>query len=54
MIIGAAFAGVATAQLGAVTVLTIDAVGYIAGGLFALTALATGAARFGHKELTTS
>jgi hypothetical protein len=34
-------------------VLTIDAVGYIAGGLFALMAMATGAARLGRKELST-
>ena len=53
MIIGAAFAGIATARLGAVAVLTIDAVGYIAGGLFALMAMATGAARLGRKELST-
>jgi MFS family permease len=51
MIIGAAFAGVATARLGAVAVLTIDAVGYIAGGLFALVALATGAAHNKPKDL---
>ena len=50
MIIGAAFAGIATARLGAVAVLTIDAVGYIAGGLFALMAMATGAARLGRKN----
>jgi MFS family permease len=51
MIIGAAFAGVATARLGAVAVLTIDAVGYIAAGAFALMALATGTTRIARKEL---
>jgi MFS family permease len=44
MIIGAAIAGLATERLGAVAVLTIDSLGYVAGGALALRALATGAA----------
>jgi MFS family permease len=50
MIGGAAIAGLATERLGAVTVLTIDSLGYVAGGVFALRALATGATRLGRKE----
>jgi MFS family permease len=54
MIGGAAFAGLATERLGAVTVLTIDSLGYIAGGAFALKTLTTQvAARFGGKEPST-
>lgn len=49
MIGGAAIAGLATARLGAVTMLTIDSLGYVAGGAFALRALATGAARLAHR-----
>jgi Na+/melibiose symporter-like transporter len=44
MIGGAVLAGLATEPLGAVAVLTIDSLGYIAGGVFALRALAAGAA----------
>ena len=54
MIGGAAIAGLATERLGAVTVLTIDSLGYVAGGVFALRALATGAARIGRKAPSTS
>jgi MFS family permease len=43
MIGGAAIAGLATERLGAVAVLTIDSLGYAAGGVFALGAVATGA-----------
>ncbi len=43
MIAGALIAGVATPRLGAVTVLTLDSLGYIGGGLFALRALGTSA-----------
>ncbi len=43
MIGGAAVAGLVTEWLGAVAVLTIDSLGYIAGGAFALRMLATGA-----------
>jgi hypothetical protein len=50
MISGAAFAGLATDRLGAVTVLTIDSLGYAAGGAVALCTLATKAARFGREE----
>jgi Na+/melibiose symporter-like transporter len=50
MIGGAAFAGLATDRLGAVTVLTIDSLGYAAGGAFALWTLATGAAYLGREE----
>jgi MFS family permease len=51
MIVGAAIAGFATERLGAVAVLTIDSLGYIAGGAFALWALATGAAkRIGREQ----
>ena len=50
MIGGAAIAGLATERLGAVAVLTIDSLGYVAGGVFALRALATGATRLGRKE----
>jgi MFS family permease len=49
MIAGAAIAGLATARLGAVAMLTLDSLGYVAGGAFALRALATGAARLGRK-----
>jgi MFS family permease len=53
MIVGAVFAGLATARLGAVAVLTIDSLGYVAGGVFALRALAAGATtRLGRKEPT--
>jgi MFS family permease len=45
MIGGAAIAGLARERLGAVAVLTIDSLGYVAGGVFALGALATGATR---------
>ena len=50
MIGGAAIAGLATERLGAVAVLTIDSLGYVAGGAFALRALATGATRLGRRE----
>jgi hypothetical protein len=51
MIFGAAIAGLATARLGAVAVLTIDSLGYVVGGAFALRALATGTAtRLGRRE----
>ena len=51
MIGGAAVAGLATERLGAVAVLTIDSLGYVAAGAFALRALTTGAAaRLGRKE----
>jgi MFS family permease len=50
MIGGAAIAGLATERLGAVAVLTIDSLGYVAGGAFALSSLAIGAARLGVKE----
>ena len=50
MIGGAAIAGLATERLGAVTVLTIDSLGYVAGGVFALRALTTGATRLGRRE----
>jgi MFS family permease len=54
MIAGAAIAGVATERLGAVAVLTIDSLGYIAGGAFALRTLATEAAtRLGRKQPST-
>ncbi len=54
MIVGAAIAGVATERFGAVTVLTIDSLGYVAGGAFALWSLATGPARhLGCKESST-
>ena len=53
MIAGAAIAGLATERLGAVVVLSIDSLGYAAGGVFALCALATGAARYGRKEPST-
>jgi hypothetical protein len=53
MIGGAAIAGLATERLGAVAVHTIDSLGYVAGGAFALRALATGAARLGRKEAST-
>jgi MFS family permease len=53
MISGAAIAGLATERLGAVAVLTIDSLGYIAGGAYALRALATGVARRGREELST-
>jgi MFS family permease len=45
MIGGAAIAGLATERLGAVTILTIDAFGYIAGGVLALITLAKNGAR---------
>jgi hypothetical protein len=54
MIGGATFAGLATERLGAVAVLTIDSLGYAAGGAFAPTALATGAAGLRRKEPSTS
>ncbi len=51
MIVGAAIAGVATERLGAVAVLTIDSLGYVAAGAFALRTVGTGAtARLGRKE----
>src|SRR5829696_4463470 len=54
MIGGAAIAGLATERLGAVTVLTIDSLGYIAGGAFALKTLTTQvAARLGGNEPST-
>ncbi|MDP9367859.1 MAG: MFS transporter [Chloroflexota bacterium] len=54
MIGGAAIAGLATERLGAVAVLTIDSLGYVAGGAFALRTLGTGAAtRRGRKEPST-
>jgi MFS family permease len=52
MIVGAVIAGLATERLGAVTVLTIDSLGYAAGGAFALWTLATGGARIGREELS--
>jgi MFS family permease len=54
MIIGAAFAGLATARLGAVAILTIDAVGYIAAGAFALVAVSGYATRRRRAELSAS
>ena len=42
MILGAAIAGVALEWLGAVAVLTVDSLGYIAGGVFALWSLGMG------------
>ncbi len=54
MIGGAAVAGLATERLGAVAVLTIDSLGYVAGGAFALRTLGTGAVtRRGRKEPST-
>jgi MFS family permease len=54
MIGGAAIAGLATERLGAVAVLTIDSLGYVAGGAFALRMLATEAAtRLRRKEPST-
>jgi MFS family permease len=51
MIVGAAIAGVATEWLGAVAVLTIDSLAYVAAGLFALRTLRAAAARrIGHKQ----
>ncbi|CAA9563928.1 MAG: Uncharacterized MFS-type transporter [uncultured Thermomicrobiales bacterium] len=44
MIVGAAVAGLATERLGAVAVLTVDSLAYIAAGAFALRTLATRAA----------
>jgi Na+/melibiose symporter-like transporter len=53
MIVGAAIAGLATERFGSVAVLTIDSLGYVAGGVFALRTLATGAAtRLGRTEPT--
>jgi Na+/melibiose symporter-like transporter len=52
MIAGASIAGLATERFGAVAVLTIDSLGYVAGGVFALMALTTGAARLGRKGLS--
>ena len=43
MIAGAAIAGVATERLGAVAVLTIDSLAYVAAGVFALRTLGSGA-----------
>lgn len=55
MIAGAAVAGLATPRLGAVAVLTIDSLGYIAGGIFALQPLTPAAlARFKRDRPTTS
>jgi MFS family permease len=54
MIIGAAFAGMATERIGAVAILTIDAVGYIAAGLFALVAVSSGVSGFERKEVAAS
>jgi hypothetical protein len=45
MIAGAVFAGFAMKQFSAVTVLTIDGLGYLFAGLYALRALMSGAAR---------
>ncbi|HEV2109233.1 MAG TPA: MFS transporter, partial [Thermomicrobiales bacterium] len=42
MIVGAAIAGAATERLGAVAVLTIDSLAYVAAGAFALKMLGTG------------
>ncbi len=51
MIVGAVIAGLATARLGAVAVLTIDSLAYIAAGAFALRTLAPGAAtHLGRQE----
>lgn len=51
MIVGAAIAGAATERLGAVAVLTIDSIAYVAAGLFALRTLASGVAtRIGRQE----
>jgi hypothetical protein len=50
MIGGAALAGFATARLGAVAVLTIDGLAYVAAGAFALRTLGTGAARSGREQ----
>lgn len=50
MIVGAAIAGLATERLGAVAVLTIDSLAYIAGGVFALRTLSAGATRFARRE----
>jgi MFS family permease len=51
MIVGAAIAGAATERLGAVAVLTIDSLAYVAAGAFALRALGTGAAaRIGREQ----
>lgn len=44
MIVGALIAGIATERLGAVAVLTIDSIAYVAAGLFALRTLANGVA----------
>ena len=52
MIVGASIAGLATERFGAVAVLTIDSLGYVGGGVFALMALTTGAARLGRKGLS--
>jgi MFS family permease len=52
MIAGASIAGLATERFGAVAVLTIDSLGYVAGGVFGLMALTTGAARLGRKGLS--
>ena len=40
MVVGALIAGVATERIGAVTILTIDSLAYMAGGIFALVTLA--------------
>ena len=40
MVVGALIAGVATERIGAVTILTIDSLAYMAGGVFALVTLA--------------
>jgi MFS family permease len=51
MIVGAAIAGLAMERLGAVAVLTIDGLGYVAAGALALRTLGTGAeTRIGHKQ----
>ncbi len=54
MIVGAVIAGAATERLGAVAVLTIESLAYVAAGAFALKMLATGAAaRLGRQEPST-
>jgi MFS family permease len=52
MIAGASIAGFATERFGAVAVLTIDALGYAAAGVFALIATTAGAARYRRKRLS--
>ncbi|CAA9572285.1 MAG: Uncharacterized MFS-type transporter [uncultured Thermomicrobiales bacterium] len=53
MIVGAAIAAVATERLGAVAVLTIDSLAYVAAGAFALRTLSAGlATRAGREQLS--